>query len=424
MKNIHQKIQEYVQQNPKYLNGYYQELADKFGIGYYAARHAVRKLRKDLNSPPTEILKSATRDKTSFMEKGENAELTSDGRIRTLQELIEVSKIDTSVWDIERHVINKWEVTNSEGISYENWQVKAWLKKIKIGFDYKKLSEAIIERFNSHSPTYNFYTRDLNNTSKHLLVIDPADCHIGKYASEYETGEKYNIKIAQQRLREGIYGIVNKARVFGIDKILLPLGNDWLHIDTPKNTTTSGTFQNADGMFYDMYLALYDVFVEIIDTLLLEYDVDIEFNPSNHDWMSGWMFMKTLESHYRNSKNMNFNTTMNHRKYYQYGKNLIATSHGDGAKMIDMPLLMANESPKMWAETKFRYVYLHHIHHKQVTKFLSGKDYIGVTVEYLRSPSASDSWHHRNGYVGAKKAIEGFLHSKEDGQIARLTHYF
>jgi len=85
---------------------------------------------------------------------------------------------------------------------------------------------------------------------------------------------------------------------------------------------------------------------------------------------------------------------------------------------------MANENPHMWADTKFRYIYLHHIHHKQVTKFQSGKDYIGVTVEYLRSPSAADSWHSRNGYVGAKKAIEGFIHSKEYGQVSRLTHHF
>ena len=73
--------------------------------------------------------------------------------------------------------------------------------------------------------------------------------------------------------------------------------------------------------------------------------------------------------------------------------------------MQDMPLLMANEQPKMWSDTKFRYCYLHHIHHKDVTKFKSGKDYIGVTVEYLRSPSGTDGWHSRNGYT-SQKAVE------------------
>jgi hypothetical protein len=52
------------------------------------------------------------------------------------------------------------------------------------------------------------------------------------------------------------------------------------------------------------------------------------------------------------------------------------------------------------------------------------KDYQGVTVESLRSPSGTDSWHHRNAYQYAPKAIEGFLHHKKHGQIARLSHIF
>jgi hypothetical protein len=55
-------------------------------------------------------------------------------------------------------------------------------------------------------------------------------------------------------------------------------------------------------------------------------------------------------------------------------------------------------------------------------RLLCGKDFIWVTAEYLRSPSASDSWHDRNGYVGAKKAIEAFIHSFDNGQVARITH--
>ena len=51
-------------------------------------------------------------------------------------------------------------------------------------------------------------------------------------------------------------------------------------------------------------------------------------------------------------------------------------------------------------------------------------DFIGVTVESLRSPSGTDSWHHRNGYQHSPKAIEGFIHHPEHGQIARLTHIF
>ncbi len=62
--------------------------------------------------------------------------------------------------------------------------------------------------------------------------------------------------------------------------------------------------------------------------------------------------------------------------------------------------------------------YTHHVHHKVA------KDLIGCTVESLRSPSVSDSWHHRNGYTGSVEAVEAFIHHPKHGQIARLTHIF
>jgi hypothetical protein len=152
-------------------------------------------------------------------------------------------------------------------------------------------------------------------------------------------------------------------------------------------------------------------------------DIRVIYNPSNHDYMSGFMLAQTIEAYYRQHPNVTFDNSIAHRKYYRYGNNLIATSHGDGAKLNDTPLLMASEQPLMWSECHYRYIYLHHVHHKQTHKFMSGKDFIGVTAEYVRSPSPSDSWHDRNGYVGAKKAVEAFVHSFAHGQVARLTHH-
>ena len=87
---------------------------------------------------------------------------------------------------------------------------------------------------------------------------------------------------------------------------------------------------------------------------------------------------------------------------------------------------MAQERPKMWSETKFRYWYLHHLHHKVKHKWLDAKDFIGVTVEYMRSPIRKQIvGTHRKGYTGSyKKQCEGFVHDKDSGQVARLTQLF
>lgn len=256
------------------------------------------------------------------------------------------------------------------------------------------------------------------NKDGHLLVVDPADVHIQKLATVFETGDEYNSQIACQRVREGVEGLIQKANGFNIDQILFVGGNDILHTDTPKKTTTSGTFQDVDSNWYTAFAVAKSLYIEVIERLLQVADVHFVHNPSNHDWMIGTLLADVIQTYYKDCPNITFDCDLRHRKYFKYGTNLIGTTHGDGAKNDILPILMATEEPAMWSETKHRYVYTHHVHHKVA------KDYIGVTVEALRSPSGTDSWHHRNGYTGVPKAVEGFIHHPEYGQVSRITHNF
>ena len=290
------------------------------------------------------------------------------------------------------------------------------------GSTLEELFEPILLDLQSYSPKFDTIKRS-KVLDPHCLIIDPADVHVGKYAALSETGSHYDIDKAVKQVDEGVDGILSKAFGFNIDKVIFVIGNDCLHIDTPRRTTTSGTPQDTSGMWHEAFIAAKEMYVRAIERILPYSDVEIIFNPSNHYYMSGFMLAQTIEAYFRWSKNVTFDVSIRHRKYTKYGVNMIATSHGDGAKLDQTPMLMAMEQPQMFADCQFRYIYLHHIHHKQTHKFMSAKDFIGVTAEYLRTPSPSDSWHDRQGYVGAKKAIEGFLHSFENGQVARLTHH-
>jgi hypothetical protein len=291
-----------------------------------------------------------------------------------------------------------------------------WVKYEKKKLDYFDIKDAIIKELENYIPEYPTIKRE-KTKENHLLVVDPADIHIGKLARSYETGEEYNSEIAIKRVLSGINGLLNKSIGFNIDKVLLIIGNDILHTDTPKRTTTSGTPQDTDGMWYDNFLTAKSLYVKVIEQLMQVADLTVHYNPSNHDYTSGFYLADCLATWFRTSKNITFNTSISHRKYLKYHSNLIGTTHGDGAKDSDLPLLMAQES-KDWTDCKHRYIYTHHIHHKK------SKDYGSVCVESLRSPSGTDSWHHRNGYQHAPKAVEAFIHDKNDGQIARINHVF
>jgi hypothetical protein len=282
---------------------------------------------------------------------------------------------------------------------------------------YESLTELIAEKISVHVP--NYIRPDFKKPKDpHLFVYDPADLHINKLAIAYETGEEYNSQIAVRRCREGLRGLLNKSHGFQFDQILFVLGNDALNADGPSNATTKGTRQDTHMLWTEAFLMAYGIFIEQIETCANIAPVIVKFNPSNHDVMAGWYLAQTIKTHFRLDKRITFDCSTAHRKYHRYGSNLIGLTHGDGAKPERLPSLMAYDAKEFWSECKHYYFYTHHVHHK------SGRDYGEVCVESLRSPSGADGWHDRNGFVGAPKAIEAFIHHPEHGQIARFTHIF
>lgn len=382
------------------------------GIKYEdSVRSAISKIIRQNTVPaPTlhdDNLENDTFTDTNQYETAPLSALKQDGTIMTVEEYC-------SVYNIPYEEVRTYKlVTHTGKAAYYNIASNPIKGK---GFEdfYSRLLQEIENIPNK--PTSIFRNRPVGEES-YLLVVDACDVHIGKLADSFETGEDYNSQIAVQRVKEGVEGILEKTKGFPVDKILFIGGNDILHIDTPKRTTTSGTPQDTDGSWYSNFLMAKELYIDVLTRLLEVAEVHFTFNPSNHDWVHGFFLADVIQTYFKDCKNITFDCSLNHRKYFTYASNLIGTTHGDGAKIQDLPLLMAQES-KDWSNTKHRYIYTHHVHHK------NSKDFIGVTVESMRSPSSADGWHSRNGYQHAPKAIEGFLHSKEHGQIARITHIF
>ena len=329
-------------------------------------------------------------------------ELLNSGIIQSSNEL----EVDPAT------VKHLWKKTKKESIFVKNPLYVSPMEKT-----YFDLRDKIVKDLKQYAPKFDKINRD-KKSEPHLLIVDPADVHVGKLCTAFETGTEYNSQIAVKRVISGVDGILHKAKGFDIDKILFIGGNDILHIDNPNRTTTSGTPQDTDGMWHSNFLIAKQLYIDVLEILLSVADVHFTFNPSNHDYTNGFFLAQVIETYFKNCENITFDTTIAHRKGFQYYNNLIGTTHGDGAKQMDLPLLMAVEFPVEWSKTKHRYIYTHHVHHK------TSKDYAGITIESLRSPSGTDSWHHRNGYQHAPKAVEAFLHCKINGQIARITHIF
>lgn len=305
--------------------------------------------------------------------------------------------------------------------------------------------QMLLEDIKRHAPKYK--TRKIDPTGEHLLVLPMADIHVGKWLSKEETSHEYDSKIVEERVRTGTDSLVSKARSFGVSDYVVCLGNDMLHTDNGK-TTTSGTPQDNDGSWFANFRLAVKIMTAIVEQLANHGTVHLVFVPANHDWRSGFAIAQVVAAQFANHPNVKSGQLQNgltelHRKYFVYGHNLIMFTHGDGAKEKDLQWLLATEAAEAWSKTTFRYVYMGHIHHKVrkaqgMASTMIEKDKIGYTeinagrffdpahnvyIEYARSPAPADSWHHRNGYV-SKQAVEAFLHHPNDGQVARFTHWF
>lgn len=349
----------------------------------------------------------------------EEEDLIYKHRAQTVENINDNSALNQH---LKERGINKKDV-----VSVKHWQSVngdyrfSIVTKEDYGLNQKEIFDSIDSFIEQYSPDYKTIRR---KKGQHLLVINPADIHIGKYANELETGEKYDCETAVARVLEGVEGLIEKSKGFDVERILFCVGNDVLHVDNVYSTTTKGTYVESEKKWWEHYEIALGLYVRVIEILRKIAPVDVVHSMSNHDYQSGFHLAHTLKSWFRKAKDISFDISVSHRKYYLFGENLIGLEHGDGAKMDRLPLLMASEKPEEWSKTKHRYWYLHHLHHKVKHKWLDAKDYIGVTCEYMRSPSSADSWHSRKGFCGVPRACEGFIHDKESGQVARLTHYF
>lgn len=334
-----------------------------------------------------------------------------------------------------------WHKTNEYSSFFVNGQ--------KLDEDIGRLEhmrKSVIKDMKAHAPKY---PKVKPVTGESLLVIPRADDHFGKLATVEETGNRYNIEEAARRSYEGTNQLLSMAAPFKPKAYAVCIGNDIMHIDVPRRQTTSGTPQDTDGTIQTMFDAAKLSYITMIEELRKKGTVYLFYVPSNHDFFAGRALADTIGSWFHRCPNVHlggdgwWNLKTRHRKYMVFGENLIMFSHGDGFKEKDGRSIMADEAKHAWAKTTFRYIYLGHVHHKDVKaqstidKRLE-KDFIGFTeinssakrdpirevyVEYVRSQSPADGWHDRNGYLN-RPAVEAYLHHEGRGQTARFTHFF
>lgn len=347
-------------------------------------------------------------------------------RIQTADDAVKAAGVDLAIWEIEKVWVNGWDVTakvktgdDEELQTKQNRQIKVMLRR-KIAKPFADTAAELIERMASHAPKYK-YTKPKPPSDPHMLEVSVFDAHFGKLAWAPETGQDYDLAIAETVYSNAVSDLLGKVSGYNVERILYPIGQDFFHIDGHRGETINGTIVDRDSRYAKMFMVGCLACIHAVERMVDVAPVEVVWIPGNHDRTASWHLAAYLGAWFRNHNGVTVNCSPNPRKYLHYGVNLIGLTHGDEERHADLPAIMAAEAKNEWADSSYREWHVGHWHKRKETRYNAGDTYVGVPVRVLPSLSGTDYWHHLKGYVNNSRAAEAYLWSKANGYTGHFS---
>lgn len=374
---------------------------------------------------------------------GDVGEVTlTDDNPRTLDELLKACGVDLEVWEVEKHTVNKWEVamrepattvggrgkdaqvnTSETGFKSAIWtrashiplrvplyQVKAWLRRKVEASTISKMLEAFTEKASKHAPKRFEFAKPIRAKADCCYVLNGHDLHLAKLSWTPETGHgDWDVKIAREAYDASIDDLMAKAPVDRIEEVVIIVGSDMLQVDNDKSMTTAGTYVDSDTRMAKAFDIATDMLSKRVETLASHFKVRVVAIPGNHDSTISLFLGKYLSAWFRKHPNVVVDDSPRSRKYYGYGKTLIAFDHGDKTKLADLPLTIMRENQATISKYLYTECLTGHLHSE------ASKDTKGIIVRTAPALCPPDAWHADKGFVGNMRRSQGLLYNRDNG---------
>lgn len=354
-------------------------------------------------------------------------------RISTKEEAAAKANIDLQKWAISKATVTSYEV----GMKVEGSNPVTGAKftkgaavvplfgvklecKPKLGLDPLEFRERLLDDMRKHAPKYKAPKR---RTVSGDFAIEPAlfDLHFGKLAWGIETGENWDVGLADDATRKATDELFGKTSHLHkhTSEIVLPIGNDQLHTDRGNYFTTSGTLLEADGRWQRSFTRARDANVHMIDLWRQVAPVRVFIVSGNHDNERMFVMGCVLEAWYRNCEDVIVDNSPTYRKLWSWGDVAVGFEHGDkngrGKARDQLPQKFENEFRERWSRARWREIHVGHYHQeKEDIHKGSNADHQAI-VRTIPSLSATDRYHAEHGWRGIPNA-EAHVWHREKGK--------
>lgn len=341
---------------------------------------------------------------------------------KTPDNVMEILGYDKELWQLVSFRVGSHEVAISdEDTNRVCYNFRAVLKPTELQLSSTQAIEEANKLFGAKIVPFAFKpTPRVKGLSKDKLLLMPTiEAHLGKMASEMETGTNYDHKICRERFYEVFAEFLNWQLVEKADSCLVVIGGDFFNSES-DGMTTGKTPQANDTRFRKMFSLGLEMYTKAILGLEDKFNrVTIMFAPGNHARAMEYFLYRALEQYFMNNKKIDFTEDYKNTQAYQFNDTALFFNHGD----VNHKRLVASipaEFNKMYGDTNFRYLFVGHLHHQEVLK-----EENGLMVIRTSSISETDEWHYQQRFgVGNVPKQEMYLFSGTQGMIASRNVVF
>ena len=320
--------------------------------------------------------------------------------------LLKAHGFDIREWELVSAKNNIWNVYSKQDGIQELYSSKIVVKPKEQTIDYDRINEWFDKLDRKYSlpviKTSNEYLK-----GNKCLLIDIADLHLNLQATMFSTGNEYNCEIAEKLFFYVISDILSRVEKYQFNKIIFCIGGDMLNGDNLSGSTTKGTPQDSDLLYFDAIEKLYAMTIKAVEILKQKARIDVIYISGNHDELSGYKLAKFIDAWFKNHENVTVDYSPLPRKYVKFGRTLFAFAHDGNIKTL--PRLIADEARKYWSDIDTTEVFLQHLHTEQVLT----EEY-NMRIQRLPTISAKSDWSVNKGF-GSKRQCRTFIFDIEDG---------
>ena len=287
-----------------------------------------------------------------------------------------------------------------------------WVKTREEPLSIDEIASQVREALDEYEPPQVFPVAPTQVDSDLATLYPLVDWHVGLRSWKKETGHNYDLKIAQTTIKTAMTRLLSVAPNSS-QAVILGLG-DLMHSDNYDNMTSrSKNILDVDGRYPRVLSTATQLVIFTVDLALQKHEtVLLRILPGNHDDQSAIAVTLALSLYYQNNLRVTVDDDAGRFWWWVWGKVFLGATHGDKAKMKDLPIIMAARNPEAWGKTKFRHTFTGHIHRDSCIEIG------GVTVESLRTPVAPDSYSIGMGFDSGR-AVQAITYHKDQGEIMR-----